>query len=206
MVARYDVADREIRLEVKKGTFASSPVAPALQRDADGYELALGDIYVANGVTSITQANITDQRLNTSLCGIVHGTVDQIDVTTLYNQYTDGFELKKDEFEQAFMSWFATLQDVLDDEAAGNLLNMINDLAGEGRTTETVKGNADALDAHLAEKATQENLGHVKVDGETITASNGVISAQTQIVDAATNEKWVWGMEDGIVFLEKVVV
>lgn len=158
VVARYDVEDREIRLEIKKGTFASTPVAPALQRDADAYELALADIYVANGVISITQANITDQRLNTSLCGIVHGTVDQVDTTTLFTQYTQGFELKKDEFEQAFITWFATLQDVLDDEAAGNLLNMINDLAGEGRTTETVKGNADALAAHLAEKVHQKEI------------------------------------------------
>ena len=62
------------------------------------------------------------------------------------------------------------------------------------------------LAAHLAEKATDEDLGHVKVDGETITASNGVISAQTQIVDTVTTDKWKWGMEDGVVFLEKVVI
>ena len=62
------------------------------------------------------------------------------------------------------------------------------------------------LAAHTAEKATQESLGHVKVDGETITASNGIISAQTQIVDTVTSDKWKWGMENGIVFLEKVVV
>lgn len=63
------------------------------------------------------------------------------------------------------------------------------------------------LDAHLSEIATQESLGHVKVDGETITVSSyGIISAQTQIVDTVTSDKWKWGMEDGIVFLEKVVV
>jgi len=62
------------------------------------------------------------------------------------------------------------------------------------------------LASHTAEKATEQNLGHVKVDGETITASNGIISAQTQIVDTVTSDKWKWGMEDGIVFLEKVVV
>ncbi len=62
------------------------------------------------------------------------------------------------------------------------------------------------LASHTAEKATEQNYGHVKVDGETITASNGIISAQTQIVDTVTSDKWKWGMEDGIVFLEKVVV
>ena len=61
------------------------------------------------------------------------------------------------------------------------------------------------LKTHEAEKATDEDLGHVKVDGETIIATNGVITAQTQIMDTVTNEKWEWGMEDGVVFLEKVV-
>ena len=71
IVARYDVADREIRVEVKKGTFASSPVAPELQRDSDRYELGLADIAVNAGATSITQANITDLRKDKELCGLV---------------------------------------------------------------------------------------------------------------------------------------
>jgi hypothetical protein len=74
-------------------------------------------------------------------------------------------------------------------------------------TDQEVAEVSQALDAHLAEKATEQNLGHVKVDGETITVSSyGIISAQTQIVDTVTSDKWKWGMEDGIVFLEKVVV
>lgn len=71
IVARYDVVDREIRIEVKKGTFASSPVAPTLQRDADSYELALADIVVNAGVVSILEANITDLRKDKELCGLV---------------------------------------------------------------------------------------------------------------------------------------
>ena len=62
------------------------------------------------------------------------------------------------------------------------------------------------LAQHKAETASQETAGHVKVDGETIIATNGVITAQTQIIDTVTEDKWEWGMEDGVVFLEKVVV
>jgi len=64
----------------------------------------------------------------------------------------------------------------------------------------------DTVDNHAGVTSSISTLGHVKVDGETITASNGIISAQTQIVDTVTSDKWKWGMEDGIVFLEKVVV
>ncbi len=71
IVARYDVIDREIRLQVKKGTFSSSPAAPDIQRDADAYELALADIYIAFGTTDIVQANITDLRRDANYCGIV---------------------------------------------------------------------------------------------------------------------------------------
>ena len=110
IVARYDTVDREIRLEVKKGTFASSPVAPELQRGADAYELALTDIHVNNGSISITQANITDTRLNTELCGVVHGTVDQVDTTTLFNQYLTWLDEKKNQDDTDMLDWTSQKQ------------------------------------------------------------------------------------------------
>ena len=81
-------------------------------------------------------------------------------------------------------------------------INDTNLNKNENKTDELDK----ALASHLAEKATEQNYGHVKVDGETITASNGVISAKTQIIDSVTGTKWQWSMENGVVFLEKVVV
>lgn len=123
---------------VKKGTFASTPVAPPLQRDTEYYELALADVYISAGATTITQANITDQRLNKDLCGIVHGTVDQVDTTTIFNQYQQWFEemtgQKLDEYDawfeqhqQEFNAWFASIQNILDENVASNLLNLINE-------------------------------------------------------------------------------
>ncbi len=80
---------------------------------------------VNKGAISITQANITDLRLDKNLCGIVHGTVDQIDVTTLFNQYSTRFKIKSEEFEKEFEDWLKTLKDVLGEDTAGNLLNLI---------------------------------------------------------------------------------
>lgn len=66
----------------------------------------------------------------------------------------------------------------------GGVSGDLSDLAGDGRTTETVKGVADDLatlsgtvTSHMAEYATDLALGHVKVDGTTITSTEGVISA-----------------------------
>lgn len=149
VVARYVVVDREIRIEVKKGIFSSSPEAPALQRDSDAYELGIADIVVNKGAVSISQANITDTRMSSELCGIVHGLIEQIDLTTLFNQYQDWIVQKKGEFDtdlidytnlkhneidgiiadfqSDFMAWFTTIQGILDENVAGNLALMIGD-------------------------------------------------------------------------------
>lgn len=139
IVMRLDYSTRSIDIVVKKGTFASSPVAQNLQRDADAYELALADVYVGKGVTSITQSSITDQRTNTSLCGIVKGTVDQIDTTDLFAQY-----------DTSFYEWFETVKDYLNDTAVGNVANELAEHVLDG----TAHGIGDKNTLTTAQKST----------------------------------------------------
>ena len=175
-VIRLDKINREIVLAVKKGTPATNPVAPSLQRDGDMHELGIANIYIDKLASTINQSNITDLRLNSSQCGIVKGTIEEIDTTTLFNQYQNWIAQKKAEYDadlinytnakqgefddwvnakeqdydsyvsnkqgewdnwydlttvqlqQEFMAWFAIVQDILDENTAGNLLNMINDI------------------------------------------------------------------------------
>ncbi|GED62715.1 hypothetical protein ACQKEY_19185 [Lysinibacillus fusiformis] len=139
VVMRLNHLTRKIEIVVKKGTFASSPAAPTLQRDADAYELALADVLINNGATQITQANITDQRLNSTLCGIVHGTVNQVDTTTIFNQYQAWFNDIKGSVagelvafqeiqEQEFLTWFESIKDILDGDVAANLAARVANL------------------------------------------------------------------------------
>ena len=164
IVVRWDLTNRIISAEVKSSAYSASPTAPTLQRDADIYELALADVYVGAGVTTITQSSITDLRLDTTVCGVVAAVVEQIDTEAFntqlqawfaeyqslsaaeYNtlvsymnslklqgntQY-DAFEQHMADFEaQAaaeFNSWFNGLQEVLDENAAANLMNVTNAL------------------------------------------------------------------------------
>ena len=132
IVMRLNFLSRQIEIDIKKGTFASVPVAPELQRDADYYELALADVLINNGATQIIQANITDTRFNKSLCGIVTNPLDSIDTTDLFAQYTD-----------AFNRWFENLQAQLDENVATNLQNQIdqhNAAQLPHRMTDTVTG------------------------------------------------------------------
>lgn len=105
IVLKYDVAKREIRAVVKKGQFASNPISPELQRDTDAYELALADIRVNAGAISITQADITDLRLNKEMCGIVHGTVDQVDTTAIFNQFQSWYSQTKSNYDNDITKW-----------------------------------------------------------------------------------------------------
>ena len=160
VVLRWSLSARDILIDVLQGTPSANPSAPALTRNADIYELALADIAVGRGITTITQSMITDDRTNTSLCGIVEGVVSQIDWATLtaqlnafmseystaivsdYNAYVDQIDTFETTFEtnanawmtseQAdFAEWVATLHDILDEETAGHLQNEIETLIAQ---------------------------------------------------------------------------
>lgn len=150
VVLRWDVNARSITAQVLKGAPASTATAPAIVRSVEQYDLKIAEISVPAGTTAITQALITDTRLDNSVCGIVTGVVKQVDTTKLYQQIQDDLAGFKATNEAGFAAWLNGIKDVLDENTAGNLLNRINGLAGDGRTTETVKANADAIAAHTS--------------------------------------------------------
>lgn len=175
IVVQFNTINRNITTKVKKGVFASTPIVTALQRDADIFELGIGDIYVGKGATSISQANITDLRMNTSLCGWVNSLI-QADTTAIFNQYLDWFTtktgqyqadmvVKQTDFTNQFNNWFTTIQGQLSGDIAGNLLNQIDSnsdkitvLNGSGAVKEKV--NKEEFDTFKTANATSlEKMG-----------------------------------------------
>lgn len=122
IVVRWSLSDRKISAAVKSGTAATNPSAAVLQRDSDVYELAIADVLVGVAATSLSSASITDRRYDSTLCGVVTGTVQQIDTSAFAAQVQSFL----DDSEAEFTSWLDGLQDVLDESTAGNLLNLIN--------------------------------------------------------------------------------
>lgn len=78
VVLRYDAAARKSYLLVLEGTPASTPTAPAISRTNLLYDLCLAQITRPAGSTAITAGNITDTRLDESLCGIMSDSVTRI--------------------------------------------------------------------------------------------------------------------------------
>ena len=78
IVVRLSQVSRNIQLAVVDGTPAATPSAPALTRTSDVYELGIADVLIPAAATSIATNNITDTRLNTSLCGLVNSLVTAV--------------------------------------------------------------------------------------------------------------------------------
>lgn len=119
IVVRWGVAEREVWLQVIKGEPSYQPQAPEIRRDADYFDLKLCEIDIPAGTSKITQSQITDTRLDNTVCGLVTGVVDQIDTTALYLQ-----------FNQQFGDWFTAVKEQFDGDVPQILQTQIDDLFG----------------------------------------------------------------------------
>lgn len=103
-----DYINREVGIEIVKGTPAYEPVAPDLQRDGSRYEYSLALVQINAGVTTITQSMITDTRPDSSVCGWVAGLIQQVDTSTLFNQWETAYEEYYSSATDEFEAWEAT--------------------------------------------------------------------------------------------------
>ena len=124
-----DYSTREMGVEVKKGTPASTPTAPSLTRTTTRYEMCLAQISIPKQITAITTALITDTRGNSNLCGFVQGLIQQMDSTTLFAQwqaqFEAWFEAAKAEFQQGKV--FKKIEGIYNTQTSNeNTFNVLN--------------------------------------------------------------------------------
>lgn len=89
IVLRLDLTDRGVKVLYRPGTAAANPIAPELVRTDDIHDLKLAEVFVGSGASVIQQSNITDSRLDNTVCGYVDNTIKNVDTTTIFNQYQD---------------------------------------------------------------------------------------------------------------------
>jgi len=125
VVVRLDTSNRLMEIAIKKGTPGSSS-PPALTRVEGGiWEISLAQVAVPGGTVALTQANITDERADTSVCGFVTGLIDQIDTTDLFAQYNT-----------AFSTWFESIKDAV--KATTIVISMRSKYTTTGTSTSTI--------------------------------------------------------------------
>lgn len=122
VIIRWDLTIRDIYITVLKGIPSAKPTAAALTRNTEIWELAIADIYVAKGVTRIQTKDITDRRFNSALCGIVKGTIEEIDASVLTKQFDDFFATYSRKTLEEYSKFVQSAQ-----EAYANFTQMMQD-------------------------------------------------------------------------------
>jgi len=186
VVLRRDDTNRRISIEVVTGTASASPQPTAPTRNGDIFELVLAQIYVGVGVTEITQANITDKRPDTDVCGYVMCTIETPDFSELYAQFEEQAAEAIESGTDDFMTWYDHMKDQLDEDAAGHLqleIDAITDEIGDTvlpTTAQTLTGgiaeNNQAISAQSQLDAKiKSDIGIVE---DTNTATHTIASGQ----------------------------
>ncbi len=102
-----DTAEREIHAIVKEGEYSYKPVAPQCRRNSEHLDYVVADVRVVAGAIKIAQANITDTRLSTELCGVAFPfwKLDTQPFFVQLNSFYNEFVAKSDRSYQQFQEW-----------------------------------------------------------------------------------------------------
>jgi hypothetical protein len=128
IVVQWDKENRETSVKLLTGTPAAEPTAPDITRTTDIKEYALADILVNAGATEILQSKITDQRMNSTICGMAVPFAT-IDTSALAAQYEAWVQEAMASGDAAALALLEEMRDILDDSAAGHLQNELDDEA-----------------------------------------------------------------------------
>lgn len=108
VVIRFDRTGNTINARIIQGAASSTPTAPSIVRNDSTYDISVAQIRVKTGVTKITSADITDERLNPAVCGLMEDGVTGIDTSMFQSQWN---------------ALLVNLQNALDNVTAGKVLN-----------------------------------------------------------------------------------
>jgi hypothetical protein len=193
IVVRRDDTNKIISLQYVTGTYSGqnpTPTAPA--RSGAIYELVLAEIYVGAGATEILQRDITDKRADKTVCGIVTGTVEEVDFSQFASQFNSYYNEFKSGKQADFGAWFQEMKDQLSTDAAGHLQLEID---GHTSQIQTLENEIDSLDSSKADKSnlasisitgTTNNTGSMITQGTFFYKSGTLVRAKADIANGAT--------------------
>ena len=186
---RLEMLNNRCYAYIKQGVPSSAPEPPALQRDNVAYEISVAQIYVAVGVVAINAGDITDERLDADVCGLMSDGVTGIDTSVIQAQW-----------EALIKELQAELQAVYDGVEKVNLIKktgtlLVSGWTGDGPCTQTIAidgvlpADDPDLDLNLAgvtdeeEMATLNDAWGLLLKGTTGTGSVTVIFSDLPEVD-----------------------
>lgn len=170
LMLRLNLSINEVYAVIVQGAYATNPTPPACTRNAETFDLKLCDIYVPAGCTKITQDQITDTRLDSSVCGVPVFPVEHLDMTSFYRQIATDLANFQQRNEADFTAW-------VEDQKDTNLATM-------AALVEIVRNTSDESKAEILNLLAQlNNLVDADTVGELILAINNTQKAVDQVAD-----------------------
>lgn len=151
LMLRLNLSINEVYAVIVQGAYATNPTPPACTRNAETFDLKLCDIYVPAGCTKITQDQITDTRLDSSVCGVPVFPVEHMDMTSFYRQIATDLANFQQGNEAEFSAWVEDQKD--------------NNLATLAALVEVVRNTSDGSVAEI--EALLQQLNEL-VDSDTV--------------------------------------
>lgn len=113
VVIRLDktLENRYVKAFVLTGIPSENPQVPSLTRDENIYEIGLAQVEVLAGKSFIESYQITDERLNPAVCGIVTHLFEQVDTTEIFNEWQLYLDARKSHGDTEFADWLTFLND-----------------------------------------------------------------------------------------------
>ncbi len=222
IVLRLDLTNRWIRCFAVTGQYyAKSAPPPAPENTKKVHEIVLAHITVAAGTTEITQDMIADTRMDDMICGWVCSTVNQIKFEQIKAQF-DAFIAKykaeilkeyqlimeyEDQQKADFEAWVESIKNILDEQAAGHLLLLIenavkkDELVKSLAITEEGKVMDGKTCAEYIAKAMGTTLTGTLTAGETMIAFSDEKITDESMIDIYTD---TYGVEPSEIQYEEI--
>lgn len=208
VVLRANYPNRLCEVVVKEGVPAASPVPPDLLQPESGdyYEICLATVSVSPNQTVITQADITDTRYDSAVCGVVAQVIDHLDTSVLFAQlerFYEEFVARSDSSYDSFLAEMSGYLEGLQEDGDSQLKGIVDTLtAFEEKSEEDFLGWLQGLQGKLSEDVAGSLLGMIeglqdgKLDRTGDTKDNGVTFESG---DAEDPEAWTefGSMESG---------
>jgi hypothetical protein len=122
IILSFDEVAREIKVTVKKGTFSSTPQAPAIEVSSTVKEMTLAQVRIRKSSAAISTQDITDERF-LATCGLVSSLIDipAQEMWDIWNDALDSIEAQWDArkgtiqgewdlMKASWQDWFADKQ------------------------------------------------------------------------------------------------
>lgn len=135
VILRVNYLERLCEIVVREGIPAANPKPPDLVRPSSGdyYELCLANVVVNANQTVITQANITDTRYDSSVCGVVTNIINRLDTSVFFAQlnqfYNEFVEQANRSYEKIANDMDGYLKELMDNGGSrlSEIVNILTD-------------------------------------------------------------------------------